>query len=140
MSKLPKHFFIPPLLSDITLHYLCLHIIFHYSVDVPHPTHSSLVTSHPCVIHSLPSISPSYTHYPCITLHLIPKILIGETMQATMTVSRLTRHPTSQRTSIHPHNYVFLPLPHYSRSKCCHTTPFFVLLNRYPLLMPGKRN
>jgi hypothetical protein len=81
-SKPPNHLLIPPPHSDVTLHYLRPYVMLHYSADTSPSTHLSPVTSHPPVIHSLPSTSPPYTRYPLITLHLTPDMPIGQSMRS----------------------------------------------------------
>jgi hypothetical protein len=52
------------------------------TLDTSPSTHLSPVTSHPPIIHSLPSTSPPYTCYPLITLHLTPDMPVGQSMQS----------------------------------------------------------
>jgi hypothetical protein len=138
-SKPPNHLLIPPPLRRHTplpppirhVPLLCRRTI---------PTHLSPITSHPLVIHSLPSTSPPYTRYPFITLHLIPEIPVGQSMRATMTVSRLTHHPLPNG---HPFILLipfFTIVALFTIQTQPHHTFFTILFNQHPPLTPGKHN
>jgi hypothetical protein len=127
LSKPPKHLLIPPLHSDVTLHYLCLYVKLHYSVDTSPSTHLSPITSHPPIGCSLPSMLPPSTFWPSNSLHITSDMSFGQSRQSTITVSRPTHPPLHNRHLVQPFNPIFFPLciVHRSRLNRCHHFPFF---------------